>query len=170
MLYKTFFFTDLQAALGNRPNFKAVVNEVQPYSGESSQIIFHIIETNMSGQTRKIDANDVFNALNQGTTWPQLQQKHALESLAPKLAFAKEQKEEYLKTPPIGVDPRLWKQAQHDNPDKDALVPVPLVGFKSLQSRIKRQEHQGKIYQGRLDEIANDIAESQKVIFSEIKY
>ena len=53
-------------------------------------------------------------------------------------------------------------------PDKEALVPVPLVGFKSLQSRIKRQEHQGKIYQGRLDEIANDIAESQKVFFYKI--
>ena len=38
-----------------------------------------------------------------------------------------------------------------------------MVGFKSLQSRIKRQEHQAKIYHGRLDEIANDISESQKV-------
>lgn len=154
--------SDIQAALGNKPNFKAVINEVQQYGGDTSQIIFHIVETNMSGQTRKINANDVFNALNQPNIWPQLQQRHNLESMAPKLAFAKEQREEYLKNPPIGVDPRLWKQAQHDNPDKEALVPVPLVGFKSLQSRIKRQEHQGKIYQGRLDEIANDIAESQK--------
>ena len=117
----------------------------------------------MSGQTRKINANDVFNALNQGNIWSQLQQRHSLESLAPKLAFAKEQREEYLKNPPIGVDPRLWKQAQLDNPNKETLVPVPLVGFKSLQSRIKRQEHQAKIYHGRLDEIANDISESQKV-------
>ncbi len=42
------------------------------------------------------------------------------------------------------------------------MVPVPLVGFKALQARIKRQEHQAKIYQGRLDGIANDIAESGK--------
>ena len=99
-------FLDLQAALGNKPNIKAVINEVQPYSGDTSQIIFHIIETNMGGQTRKINANDVFNALNQGNIWSQLQQRHSLESLAPKLAFAKERREDYLKNPPIGVDPR----------------------------------------------------------------
>ena len=116
-----------------------MINEVQQYGGDTSQIIFHIVETNMSGQTRKINANDVFNALNQPNIWPQLQQRHNLESMvyylkfyyflrkifftefllsfqAPKLAFAKEQREDYLKNPPIGVDPRLWKQAQHDNP------------------------------------------------------
>ena len=109
-------YPDIQAALGNKPNFKAVINEVQQYGGDTSQIIFHIVEANMSGQTRKINANDVFNALNQPNIWPALQQRHNLESMAPKLAFAKEQREDYLKNPPIGVDPRLWKQAQHDNP------------------------------------------------------
>ena len=116
----------------------------------------------MGGQVRKINANDVFTALNQGTIWSQLQQRHNLESIAPKVSFAKEQLEEYLKNTPYGVDPRLWKQAQLDNPNSKKLLPVPLVGFKALQSRIKRQEHQAKIYQGRLDEIATDIGESQK--------
>merc|ERR1712083_177989 len=64
---------------------------------------------------------------------------------------------EYLKNTPYGVDLRLWKQAQLDNPNSKKLLPVPLVGFKALQSRIKRQEHQA-----RLDEIATDIGESQK--------
>ena len=76
-----FIYLDIQAALGNKPNFKAVINEVQQYGGDTSQIIFHIVETNMSGQTRKINANDVFNALNQPNIWPQLQQRHNLESM-----------------------------------------------------------------------------------------
>ena len=58
-----------------------MINEVQQYGGDTSQIIFHIVETNMSGQTRKINANDVFNALNQPNIWPQLQQRHNLESM-----------------------------------------------------------------------------------------
>ena len=137
--------------------------QVQAYStGDNSQVIFHVMESGMGGQVRKINANDVFTALNQGTIWSQLQQRHNLESIAPKVSFAKEQLEEYLKNTPYGVDPRLWKQAQLDNPNSKKLLPVPLVGFKALQSRIKRQEHQAKIYQGRLDEIATDIGESQK--------
>merc|ERR1711962_238306 len=154
---------DLQTALGNKPNIKVVINEVQPYStGDNSQVIFHVMESGMNGQVRKINANDIFTALNQGNIWSQLQQRQNLESIAPKVNFAEEQLEEYLKNTPYGVDPRLWKQAQLDNPNSKKLLPVPLVGFKALQSRIKRQEHQAKIYQGRLDEIANDISESQK--------
>lgn len=140
-----------------------VILEIQAYGGgDSSQVNFQVIEQNYSGATRKIDANDIFNALNAANVWSQLQQRHNLENLAPKVAFVKEQLDEYLKNTPYGVDPRLWKQAQLDNPDSKSLLPVPLVGFKALQSRIKRQEHQGKIYQGRLDEIAKDISESQK--------
>ena len=153
---------DLKAALGNKPNINVVIEEVQAFSGDNSQIIFHVVEANMTGQTRKINANDVYNALNQGNTWPTLQQRHSLESLAPKVAFVKDQLEEYLKNSPNGVDPKLWKQSQLDNPNSDKFLPVPLVGFKALQTRIKRQDHQAKIFQGRLDDIAKDIAESQK--------
>ena len=153
---------DLKAALGNKPNINVVIEEVQAFSGDNSQIIFHVVEANMTGQTRKINANDVYNALNQGNTWPTLQQRHSLESLAPKVAFVKDQLEEYLKNSPNGVDPKLWKQSQLDNPNSDRFLPVPLVGFKALQTRIKRQDHQAKIFQGRLDDIAKDIAESQK--------
>ncbi len=153
---------DLQAALGNKPNIKVVITELQSFTGDNTEVVFHVLESNMTGQTRKIPANDVYTALSQGHIWPQLQQRHNLDSLAPKVALGKDQVEEYLKTPPVGVDPRLWKQAQLDNPNKDKLIPVPLVGFKALQSRIRRQEQQAKIYQGRLDEVANDIAESQK--------
>lgn len=159
---KANLIADLQAALGNKQNIKVMINEVQAYGGDNSCIIFHVLESNMQGQTRKIDANDIFTALNQGNTWSQLQQRHPFESIAPKVKFAKEQLDDYLKNCPIGVDPRLWKQAQLDNPSPKELLPVPLVGFKALQARIKRQEHQGKIYQGRLDEIAKDISESQK--------
>ena len=47
----------------------------------------------MNGQVRKINANDIFTALNQGNIWSQLQQRHNLESIAPKVNFAKEQLE-----------------------------------------------------------------------------
>merc|ERR1712200_253334 len=59
-------------------------------------------------------------------------------------------------------DPRLWKQAQGDNPDPKVYIPVPLLGFKSILQRIKLQEDQAKAHQGRLDCIAEDISSLQK--------
>jgi len=49
-----------------------------------------------------------------------------------------------LENPPQGIDPRLWRQAQLDNPDPKRFLPVPMIGFKSLQTRIKCQEMQAK--------------------------
>ena len=51
------------------------------------------MESGMNGQVRKINANDIFTALNQGNIWSQLQQRQNLESIAPKVNFAKEQLE-----------------------------------------------------------------------------
>ena len=69
---------------------------------------------------------------------------------------------EYLENPPQGIDVRLWRQAQQDNPDPKKLIPVPMIGFRALSTRIKCQEMQAKNQQGRLDTIASDIAKLQK--------
>jgi len=47
---------------------------------------------------------------------------------------------EYLDNPPQGIDPKLWRQAQLDNPDPKSFIPVPMIGFKALQARIKCQD------------------------------
>ena len=69
----------------------------------------------------------------------------------------KEQLENYLKTPPVGIDALLWDQAKKDNPDPEQLIPVPLLGFDTLHSRLTQQEEQCNAHQSRLDAIANDI-------------
>ena len=60
------------------------------------------------------------------------------------------------------MDARLWKQAVADNPDTSKFIPVPLVGFKSLQSRISAQEAQNKAQAGRLDTLAEEIHSLKK--------
>ena len=56
----------------------------------------------------------------------------------------------------------MWKQAVADNPDPSKFIPVPLVGFKSLQSRISAQESQNKALAGRLDTLAEEIHSLKK--------
>ena len=51
------------------------------------------------------------------------------------IGFSKSDLDDYLSKPPSGVDARLWKQAVADNPDSAKFIPVPLIGFKSLQVR-----------------------------------
>ena len=50
-----------------------------------------------------------------------------------------------------GIDPLLWQQAKLDNPDPDRYIPVPMIGFKELQRRLRHQAEQTKAYQQRMD-------------------
>lgn len=60
-----------------------------------------------------------------------------------------------------GIDPRIWKQAQLENPDPDKYIPVPLVGWEAIRWRSKCQEHENKMHQAFLDRLAEDISELQ---------
>lgn len=62
----------------------------------------------------------------------------------------------------VGIDPRLWKQAQLDNPDPEKYIPVPMIGFGEVRWRMKCQEQETKLHQAFLDCVAEDIAELQR--------
>ena len=61
-----------------------------------------------------------------------------------------------------GIDPRLWKQAQLDNPHPEKYIPVPMIGFEEVRWRMKCQEQETKLHQAFLDRVAEDIAELQR--------
>ncbi|XP_023712908.1 probable nucleoporin Nup54 [Cryptotermes secundus] len=68
---------------------------------------------------------------------------HQLLSLGADSVFAqvapdKDQIKEYLENPPAGIDPRLWKQAQLDNPNPEKYNSVPVTAFGEM--RMQRQE------------------------------
>jgi nuclear pore complex protein Nup54 len=62
----------------------------------------------------------------------------------------------------VGIDPRLWKQAQLDNPNPEKYIPVPMIGFGEVRWRMKCQEQETKLHQAFLDRVAEDIAELQR--------
>lgn len=61
-----------------------------------------------------------------------------------------------------GIDGRIWKQAQLDNPDKERFLPIPIVGFGDLLWRAKCQEEQAKLHDALLDRISEDIGSMQR--------
>jgi len=153
--------TSLNTVLGNKPNVKASVESIKATAEDRSDVVISVKETAVNGSNRKIPASELSGFLAQPAQAQQLKNL-GVENVLPKLEFSEADIKEYLATPPQGIDARLWKQAQLDNPSPKKLLPVPMIGFKSLQQRIRSQEGQSKSHQGRLDLVAEDIATLQR--------
>jgi len=126
-----------------------------------TELVIYVLERPASGPAKRISANDLFNFLNQPTQKNQITTQLSVESMLPKIGWSKEQLKEYLDKSPSGVDPLLWQQAKLDNPDPSKYIPVPMIGFKELQRRLRHQAEQTKLYQQRLDVIAGDLTSLQ---------
>jgi len=158
---KAGIISGISQMLGNKPNLKVEVLSVKSLGGNSgtTELVLTVTEQQQGGITRKVPASDLHAFLNGQAA----QLKGAgVEMVVPKLSFTKADIATYLDSPPAGIDARLWKQAQADNPDPSKLLPVPMVGFKALQERTAAQEAQAKAHGGRLDTISTDLAELQK--------
>ncbi len=60
-------------------------------------------------------------------------------SCVPRVRPTADQLSEYLASPPAGIDARIWKQAQAENPDPDNFIPIPLMGFGDLVRHLHLQ-------------------------------
>jgi len=158
--------TSLHQVLGSKPNLKVVVEGLRGHgigssSEEHSEAVIHVLEAGNLGATRKVPASDLRAFLTSPQSTQMLQKLNVIKVL-PKGSFTAKQIKEYCETPQMGVDPRVWAQAQMDNPDSSKLIPVPLLGFKSLQSRIKSQEGQAKQQQEKVNNIAEVLLDLKK--------
>ena len=153
----------LHQLLGNRPNVKVSIDSLKAYgTGDVTEVSFSVLEAQATGVTRKVPPTEIYAFLNGPTIAPQLQSKHNVERLLPKTGFTAKQLQEYCEKPPQGIDARLWSQAQMDNPRPDKVLPVPLLGFKSLQSRVHCQENQAKHQQERIKVIGEALLDLKK--------
>lgn len=80
------------------------------------------------------------------------------ESVLPLTLLLSPELERYLSEPPPGIDARLWKQAQAENPDSANLIPVPVIGFEALAARAKAQEREAAAHLAALDRSAAEVA------------
>jgi len=149
--------TSLQGVLGNKPGVSLSVETIKE-TGDSCEVILTVRETN-NGQSRKIPSQDLSNFF---TGQAAALKNFGVTNVYAKIGFSKSDLDDYLAKPPSGVDARLWKQAVADNPDPAKFIPVPLIGFKSLQARISAQDGQNKAQAGRLDTLAEEIHSLKK--------
>merc|ERR1719383_399764 len=131
------------------------------HADEAAEAVIHVLEAGNLGATRKVPASELHAFLTSPASTQALQKLNIVKVL-PKASFTTKQINDYCETPQMGVDPRLWAQAQMDNPDPSKLIPVPLLGFKALQSRVKSQEVQAKQQQDKVNNIAEVVLDLKK--------
>ncbi|RZF40093.1 hypothetical protein LSTR_LSTR002496 [Laodelphax striatellus] len=151
----------LNSVFGNRPNIIVNIDSIKPLAETRSLVLIYVQEKGQSGALKRVAQTEIVNFLLQPMQKQQLSTMGA-DSVYPFMALDAEQLKEYLDTPPAGIDARLWKSAQLDNPDPDKLIPVPIIGFNELRWRARCQEQETKVHQAVLDRIAEDIAELQR--------
>lgn len=115
---------------------------------------------------KKISANQLFQFFNQLNIKNQLNNTFMnaflnIISLAPP---TKQEIEEFLNNPPLGIDPLLWQQAKHENPDSKRFIPVPLIGFAALNERFKLQEKENEQQKLRLRLLAEEVANLERSV------
>ncbi|KAK6976785.1 nucleoporin p54 [Biomphalaria glabrata] len=151
----------LQKILGSKPTLSVCVEGIRPLPDDKTEVVIYVLERPPTGPAKRVTASDLFNFLNQPAQKGQIASQLNVESLLPKVGWTDGQLKEYLDKPPAGVDPLLWQQAKLDNPDPEKYIPVPMIGFKELQRRLKHQAEQTRLYQQRLDVIASDLSDLQ---------
>lgn len=116
-----------------KPNLNIVVDNIQQLNDNKCQVVLYVEEKSMtSNEVKRILSTDVANCLNQPMTKQQLV-NNGVEKVVPLLPPDEDQLKEYLQNPPKGIDPRMWQQAQEDNPDPQKFIPVPIMGNNEVK-------------------------------------
>jgi len=133
----------LHSLFGSKPNMMVHIDSIKELENKKCQMVIYVEEKlqHAPNESKRILATELSNYLNQPSLKPQLNNLGIGEALALVLPD-EDQLKEYLENPPRGVDPRMWRQANSDNPDPSKFIPVPMVGFNDLKWRVKCQEQE----------------------------
>ncbi|XP_057314054.1 nucleoporin p54-like isoform X1 [Hydractinia symbiolongicarpus] len=151
----------LHKCLGSKPTLSVCVDGVRSLPSDRSEVVIYVVERQTNGSTRRILATELYAFLSQDNIKNQLKTM-GVENLVAKTTFTESQLKQFLDTPPLCIDAILWEQAKKDNPDPATLIPVPMLGFNELLTRLKHQQYQNTQHERRLDLISEEIDTLQK--------
>lgn len=149
----------LSQIFGNKPNLIIHIDSITASTSTSCQVIIYLEEKSpTSNETRRFAATETSGFLSQVNLKNQLSQL-GIDDVFPMIPPDEDQLKQYLDTPPKGIDQRMWLQAIADNPDPKMFIPVPLVGFGDLKSRLSCQEAETNNHLNYLSKLEKDVAE-----------
>jgi len=160
-LDKTTATTAIQTALGNNAQMKLEVENVRKLNANQSEVTMYVKEVKPDGSSKRVLSSILCQGLNQQNIKSQLTTSIGLEEVIVRSALTKDEIKKIIATPPAAIDPVIWKQANLENPDKEKMIPVPMMGFKSLNQRLQLQNQMTEGHQNRNDIIQKEIRKLQ---------
>ncbi|XP_059351167.1 nuclear pore complex protein Nup54-like isoform X2 [Daphnia carinata] len=157
----------ITTALGNKPNLNVTVEGVSGLDINKTEVLICVQERSATGAIHKVPAIELSSFLWSQQPSGMMQTARGqlstlgVVSCVPRVRPTPEQLREYLASPPAGIDARIWKQAQSENPDRDNFIPIPLIGFGDLVRHLHLQEKETRRHQGTLDKLAEELANLQ---------
>ncbi|XP_060868724.1 probable nucleoporin Nup54 isoform X1 [Metopolophium dirhodum] len=152
------FTSNLFAVLGSKPNLSVHLDTLKLYTETKSMALIYVEEKLQNGSTKRISNIDIINYLMQPAPKQQLSSM-GVENIFPYTGFTEENLREYYENPPAGIDLRVWKQSQADNPNPAVFIPVPIVGFSELCWKYKCHNEQVTVHKLTLNSIADRLSE-----------
>ncbi|XP_049942523.1 probable nucleoporin Nup54 [Schistocerca serialis cubense] len=142
----------LQTALGDRATIH--IDSIRSVGPQRTTVSLYAEEAQQQLGTakRRCGAAELAAGIRQHLT------QLGAESVLPLTLLLSPEVERYLSEPPPGIDARLWKQAQAENPDSANLIPVPVIGFEALAARAKAQEREAAAHLAALDRSAAEVS------------
>lgn len=143
--------------LGNRPNLTVDILLIKGLSDSQTEVKVSVSEKGVTGLNRKIPATELAAYLNQPAQKQQLTNV-GVTAITPFVTPTKGELEEYLKTPPPGIDRQMWQAAVQDNPDPKKYIPVAINGFGDLRTRMLNQEYQTGLHAAFLEKVGKEMS------------
>ncbi|XP_003741925.1 nuclear pore complex protein Nup54-like [Galendromus occidentalis] len=114
------------------------VDSMNDLGSYQTRIIVYVKERIAGGKQRRWGSRELKEAFDDPKCKAALTDMGVVD-LAEVVELAQRQVEQYLANPPPGVSAESWELAKSDNPDRTKLVPVPVIGFESLDTRFELQ-------------------------------
>ncbi|EDW09386.1 probable nucleoporin Nup54 [Drosophila mojavensis] len=155
----------LHSLMGSKPNLLVHIDVLKELENKKCQMVIYVEEKvqipHGPHDSKRILATELAAYLNQATVKPQLTNLGLTEALALTLPD-EDQLKEYLENPPRSVDPRMWRQANLDNPDASQFIPVPMIGFNDLKWRVKCQEQETETHALYMKKVEGELQELRR--------
>ncbi|KAM8714053.1 hypothetical protein ACLKA7_014246 [Drosophila subpalustris] len=155
----------LHSLMGSKPNILVHIEVLKELENKKCQMVIYVEEklqlSHGPNDSKRILATELASYLGQANVKPQLNNLGITEALALTLPD-EDQLKEYLENPPRSVDPRMWRQANLDNPDATQFIPVPMIGFSDLKWRVKCQEQETETHALYMKKVEGELQELRR--------
>ncbi|KAJ0181046.1 hypothetical protein K1T71_003131 [Dendrolimus kikuchii] len=132
----------LQSLLGNKPNLAVNIESVKAVTDNKSQVVIYVVDKAANGS--HVSASELSAFLWNGAPRTALSGA-GCSNLTAVTKPSQQMLAQYLHAPPPGMDERLWKQAQADNPEPKNYIPMPIIGFSEIKFRCLGQVEQARL-------------------------